>query len=232
MSIENPRANGNTSADAPSPRATVRRHAERGRYDRETIESILDEGLICHLGFIFDGYPHVIPTMYARRGQKVYVHGAVANRALAALRAGSPACLVVTLLDGLVMARSAFNHSMNYRSVVVVGDATEVTDPGEKLAAMEALLDQVAPGRWNDSRQPSASEIASTVILELSLDEASAKLRTGDPIDDEEDMALGHWAGVIPLAIEAAAPIDAPQIEGRIDAPAYARNYRRGLRSG
>jgi nitroimidazol reductase NimA-like FMN-containing flavoprotein (pyridoxamine 5'-phosphate oxidase superfamily) len=211
----------------PSPRVTVRRHAERGRYDRATIEAILDEGLICHLGFTVDGAAHVIPTMYARKGDAVYVHGAVANRALAALRSGSPACLVVTLLDGLVMARSAFNHSMNYRSVVVVGETVEVTDPDEKLAAMEALLDQVAPGRWHDARQPSPSEIASTVILRLGLDEASAKVRTGGPVDSEEDLGLGHWAGVIPLNIEAGAPIDAPEMQGRIEPPAYARDYRR-----
>jgi nitroimidazol reductase NimA-like FMN-containing flavoprotein (pyridoxamine 5'-phosphate oxidase superfamily) len=220
--------------EAPSPRVTVRRHAERGRYDRDTIEAILDEGLVCHLGFTVDGTPQVIPTMYARRGDAVYVHGAVANRALAALRSGSHACLVVTLLDGLVMARSAFNHSMNYRSVVVVGEAAEVTDPDEKLAAMKSLLDQVAPGRWDDARQPSPTEIASTVILVLRLDESSAKVRTGGPIDNEEDMGLGHWAGVIPLTVEAGAPIDAPEVQGRIEAPPYARHYRRasGPRTG
>src|SRR5438105_3036566 len=134
-----------------TPRVAVRRHAERGRYDRGTIDAVLDEGLICHLGVIVEGTPHVIPTMYARRGDVVYVHGAVANQAVRAMRLGAPAALVVTLLDGLVMARSAFNHSMNYRSVIVLGHATEVTDEPEKLAAMEALIEQVAPGRWAET---------------------------------------------------------------------------------
>lgn len=210
-----------------SKRVTVRRHSDRGRYDRETIDAILDEGLICHLGFVHDGQPQVIPTMYARRGDVLYIHGAVANRALGALRAGSQACLVVTLLDGLVMARSAFNHSMNYRSVVVLGATTEVTDPADKLGAMEALLEHVAGGRWRDSRQPNEAEIDSTVILVLRLDEASAKVRTGPPIDNPEDLGLGFWAGVIPLGLRPAAPIPAPDLSTPTDPPAYARRYRR-----
>ena len=168
-------------AQPRSRRTTVRRHPERGRYDRATIVAILDEGLICHLGVTVDGHPHVIPTMYARRGDTVYVHGAAANQALGALRQGAEACLVVTLLDGLVMARSAFNHSMNYRSVVVFGTAREVSDPEEKMAAMEALLEHVARGRWQDTRHPSKAEFESTVILALGLDESSAKVRTGGP---------------------------------------------------
>ncbi|MFN2465763.1 MAG: pyridoxamine 5'-phosphate oxidase family protein [Candidatus Dormibacteria bacterium] len=212
---------------APSRRATVRRHAERGRYDRETIEAILDEGLICHLGFTVDGDAQVIPTMYARRGDRVFVHGAAANRALTALRSGAQACLVVTLLDGLVLARSAFHHSMNYRSVVVMGQAVEVTDPVEKLAAMEALLEQVAPGRWADSRPPSPTEIASTVILALSLDEASAKVREGGPVDDPEDLDSAYWAGVIPLAMEAGPAVGATDLARRTEQPSYTRDYRR-----
>jgi uncharacterized protein len=205
----------------------VRRHSDRGRYDRETIDAILDEGLVCHLGFVHDGQPQVIPTMYARRGDVVYVHGAVANRALAALRVGSQACLVVTLLDGLVMARSAFNHSMNYRSVVVVGETSEVTDRTAKLAAMEALLEHVAEGRWQDSRQPTPAEIDTTVILALRLDEASAKVRTGPPIDEPEDIGLGFWAGVIPLGLRPGTAIPAADMAAPTDPPAYARRYRR-----
>ncbi|MDQ6749087.1 MAG: pyridoxamine 5'-phosphate oxidase family protein [Candidatus Dormibacteraeota bacterium] len=216
-----------TTHRPPTRRTTVRRHAERGRYDRQTIDAILDEGLICHLGFTVEGQAQVIPTMYARRGDTVYVHGAVANRALSALRAGAEACLVVTILDGLVMARSAFNHSMNYRSVVVVGPASEITDRAEKLKAMEALLEQVAPGRWTDARQPSAAEMASTVILALPLDEASAKVRSGPPVDDPADMHAGYWAGVIPLQLQSSPPVDAPELPPGIEQPAYARKYRR-----
>ena len=212
---------------ARSGRTTVRRHPERGRYDRETVEAILDEALICHLGVTVDGNPHVIPTMYARRGDVVYVHGAVANRALGALRQGAETCLVVTLLDGLVMARSAFHHSMNYRSVVVVGKAREVTDPTEKMGAMEALVEHVARGRWQDTRHPSQAEFESTVVLALSLAEASAKVRTGGPIDAPEDLELGHWAGVIPLALRADTALDAENLGRDIAVPDYARGYRR-----
>ena len=217
-------------SEPKSPRVAVRRHAERGRYDRETIDAILDEGLICHLGVIVDGAPHVIPTMYARKGDVVYVHGAVANQALKAMRLGAPAALVVTLLDGLVMARSAFNHSMNYRSVIVLGHATEVTDEPEKLAAMAALIEQVAPGRWAETRHPNASELASTVILALPLDEASAKVRTGPPVDDPADLDSDFWAGVIPLALRSDAPEPAPEMAAGREAPGYARDYRRSSR--
>jgi nitroimidazol reductase NimA-like FMN-containing flavoprotein (pyridoxamine 5'-phosphate oxidase superfamily) len=211
-----------------SPRVRVRRHSERGRYDRDTIDAILDEGLVCHLGVVVDGVPHLIPTMYARSGDRVFVHGAMANRALNALRLGSPASLVVTLLDGLVLARSAFNHSMNYRSVVVVGRAVEVTDPGEKLAAMQALVDQVAPGRWAETRHPSPTEMASTVILALGLDEVSAKVRTGPPLDEPEDLDSEFWAGVIPLRLAPGAPEDAPDMPRPVPLPGYASDYRRG----
>ena len=215
------------STGPASRRVTVRRHPERSRYDRDTIEAILDEGLICHLGVSVDGEAHVIPTMYARLGDVVYVHGAMANQVLGALRSGATASLVVTHLDGLVMARSAFHHSMNYRSVVVVGVAVEVTDHEEKVRAMQALLDQVAPGRWDSSRQPNAVEIGTTVILALGLNEASAKVRTGPPLDDPDDLSLPYWAGVIPLSTVAGEPVDDPLLASGIPVPAYARGYRR-----
>jgi nitroimidazol reductase NimA-like FMN-containing flavoprotein (pyridoxamine 5'-phosphate oxidase superfamily) len=211
----------------PTDRVRVRRHAERGRYDRATIDAILDEALLCHLGVVVDGAPHVIPTMYARVGDTVYVHGAMANRALILLRKGSPLSLVVTLLDGLVMARSAFNHSMNYRSVVVVGTATEVIDETEKLAAMAALVEHVAPGRWADTRQPNEVELKTTVILAVSLAEASAKVREGGPIDDPNDLDSESWAGVIPLQLTSLPPIPAADLARQQPAPGYARHYSR-----
>ena len=165
--------------------------------------------------------------MYARRGGVLYVHGAMANRALVALRKGSPLSLVVTLLDGLVMARSAFNHSMNYRSVVVVGTATEVLDPREKLAAMEALVEHVAPGRWSETRHPNEAELKTTVILAVSLAQASAKVREGGPIDDPGDLDSENWAGVIPIHLASSAAIPAPDLGPARDVPAYARDYRR-----
>ncbi|MEA2647142.1 MAG: uncharacterized protein QOE92_2225 [Chloroflexota bacterium] len=215
-----------------SDRVRVRRHAERGRYDAETINAILDEALLCHLGVVVDSVPHVIPTMYARVGEVVYVHGALANRAMIALRKGSPLSLVVTLLDGLVMARSAFNHSMNYRSVVVVGTATEVVDHDEKLAAMQALLDHVAPGRWAETRHPNPVELQTTVIFAVPLTEASAKVRVGGPIDNPEDIDSAFWAGVVPLRLESAAPIPAVDMPRPVDPPAYVRGYRRGAKEG
>jgi nitroimidazol reductase NimA-like FMN-containing flavoprotein (pyridoxamine 5'-phosphate oxidase superfamily) len=190
----------------PSERTRVRRLPKRAAYDRATVDAILDEALVCHLAFAADGQPFAIPTAFARIGDHVYVHGATASRTLRAA-AGAPVCLTVTLIDGLVLARSAFHHSMNYRSVVVLGAAEEVTGEGERLAAMRALVDKVSPGRWADIRPPSPQELKATTILRLSLAEASAKIRSGPPIDDEEDLALPCWAGVVPLALTASAPI-------------------------
>jgi hypothetical protein len=167
---------------------------------------VLDEGLVCHLGFVDDGQPYAIPTAYARLSDHLYVHGATASRMLRAA-AGAAVCVTVTLVDGLVLARSAFHHSMNYRSVVVLGTAVEVTDEAERLAAMRGLLDRIAPGRWDEIRPPSRQELRATTVLRLPIDQASAKVRTGPPIDDEPDYALPCWAGVIPLALTAGAPI-------------------------
>jgi hypothetical protein len=182
-------------------RTTVRRLPERGVYDRDTIYAILDEALICHVGFVVDGQPFVIPTIHWRDGDTLYVHGSAASRMLRALRAGVDACVTVTLLDGLVLARSAFNHSMNYRSVVVLGKATEVNDRDEKLRALNLLVNHITPERAAEVRPPNESELRQTIVLALPLGEASAKVRSGPPIDEDEDYALGVWAGVVPIRI-------------------------------
>jgi hypothetical protein len=191
---------------APSDRTRVRRVPKRAAYDLETIRAVLDDGLVCHVAFVDDGQPYAIPTAYARLGDHLYVHGATASRMLR-VAAGAAVCVTVTLVDGLVLARSAFHHSMNYRSVVVLGTAVEVTDEAERLAAMRGLLDRIAPGRWDEIRPPSRQELRATAVLRLPIDQASAKVRTGPPIDDEPDYALPCWAGVIPLALTAGAPI-------------------------
>ena len=191
----------------PTPRTTVKRRAERGRYDRETVHAILDEAYICHVGFVHDGAPVVLPTMHARVNDTLFIHGSAASRMLRTLAQGVEACVTVTLLDGLVLARSAFHHSMNYRSVVVFGTATVVDDHAEKLVAMRALVERVRPGRWEEARQPNDVELRQTLIMAVPLGEASAKVRTGPPIDDDEDYGLRVWAGVVPLRLEAGAPV-------------------------
>src|SRR5438093_11933774 len=208
----------------PPPRTTVKRHPERGAYDRATIDSILDEALICHLGFVADGRPLVIPTIHARDGDTLYVHGSPGSGMLRAAKEGVDICVTATLLDGLVLARSVYNHSMNYRSVVVLGRARELTDRDEKLRAMERIVEHVVPGRWADARRPNEVEIKGTTLLALDLDEASAKVRSGPPTDDEADLSLPVWAGVIPLALTPSAPISA---DGAGTTPAYASDYRR-----
>jgi uncharacterized protein len=209
----------------PMPRTKVRRHPERASYDCEAVHAILDEGLICHLGFVVDGTPFVMPTMYARSGDVVYVHGSPASRMLRSAAGPADVCLTVTLLDGLVLARSVFSHSMNFRSVVVVGRAREVTDPAEKMAAFEALVEHVCRGRWADARHPSPKELATTFVLALPLDEASAKIRTGGPLDSEADLGLAVWAGQVPLRVRPLPPV----ADGAAapDAPAYAAAYWR-----
>ncbi|HKS25253.1 MAG TPA: pyridoxamine 5'-phosphate oxidase family protein [Thermoanaerobaculia bacterium] len=188
-------------------RTTVRRLSDRGVYDRDTIHAILDEALICHVGFIVDGQPFVIPTIHWRDGDTLYVHGSAASRMLRTLRGGVDACVTVTLLDGLVLARSAFNHSMNYRSVVVLGKAREVDDRDEKLRALDRLVHHITPERAAEVRAPNESELRQTIVLALPLAEASAKVRSGPPIDDDEDYALGVWAGVVPISIVKGEPI-------------------------
>jgi nitroimidazol reductase NimA-like FMN-containing flavoprotein (pyridoxamine 5'-phosphate oxidase superfamily) len=209
----------------PTQHTTVKRHPERGVYDRATIDPILDEALICHLGFVIEGRPFVIPTIHARDGDTLYVHGSPASRMLRAAKARVDICVTVTLLDGLVLARSVYNHSMNYRSVVVLGHAREVTDRDEKLQAMQRVVEHVIPGRWNDARRPSDGEIKGTTILALALDEASAKIRSGPPTDDDADLRLPVWAGVIPLGIEPGDPVPDSGIDSA--PPAYVAEYER-----
>ena len=189
-----------SSSPAPSERSRVRRAPARADYDRETIDAVLDEALVAHLGFAVDGQPYVIPTLHARVGDEVYVHGSAASRMVTMLGAGLPACLTVTLVDGLVLARSAFHHSMNYRSVVVLGRARFLEGAEERAAALEAFTERLIPGRWAEVRPPSRQELKGTRVLALSLDEASAKVRTGGPVDDAEDYGSDAWAGVVPLA--------------------------------
>lgn len=210
-----------------TPRTTLKRLPKRGSFDRETIAAILDEGFICHVGFVADGKPFVIPTGYARVGDRLIIHGSQASRMLRTLAQGIDVCVTVTLIDGLVLARSAFHHSMNYRSVVVFGRATLIDDPDEKVAALRALSEHMIPGRWDDVRQPSEQEMQQTTVLSLPLTEASAKVRTGPPVDDEEDYDLPVWAGVIPLSLVPAEPIDDPQLTAVIDPPKYVREYNR-----
>jgi nitroimidazol reductase NimA-like FMN-containing flavoprotein (pyridoxamine 5'-phosphate oxidase superfamily) len=186
----------------PADRIRVKREPQRARYDRETIEAILDEALICHVGFEIDGQPYVIPTLHARVGDRLYLHGSAASRMLRHAAAGAPVCVTATLFDGLVLARSVFNHSVNYRSVVVFGVA-RLVEGGEKREALRALTEQLAPGRWDESRRPTDQELKATSILSLPLDEASAKVRTGGPEDEPEDVDLPYWAGVVPVHLEA-----------------------------
>ena len=208
-------------------RTKLKRLPKRGHFDRETVYSILDEGFICHIGFVANGQPFVIPTGYARVEDKLYVHGSQASRMLRSLAAGIDACVTVTIVDGLVLARSAFHHSMNYRSVLVFGRATFVSDPEEKYAALLALSEHIVPGRWKDVREPNEQEMILTTVLSLSLEEASAKVRTGPPLDDEEDYALPIWAGVVPLKLVAGEPVNDPRLTAEVPVPGYATHYKR-----
>ena len=207
-------------------RTTVRRLPKRGSYDRETVHAILDEALICHVGFVVDLAPVVIPTIHWREGERLYFHGSVASRMLRTLSGGAPACVTVTLLDGLVLARSAFHHSMNYRSVVVFGTAIEVIGD-EKLRALDGLVEHVCRGRLGDVRPPNEVELRQTLVLSLPLGEASAKIRTGDPADDEDDYSMDVWAGLVPMTLTPGAPIDDARLRAGIPVPDYAKHYRR-----
>ena len=211
----------------PTARSAVKRLPKRGVYERESVYGILDEGLICHVGFVVEGQPFVIPTGYARRADTLYIHGSQASRMLRTLCEGVEVCVTVTLLDGMVMARSAFHHSMNYRSAVVFGRAVVLEEGAEKLEALRALTEHLAPGRWAEVRQPTAGEMRATMVLALPLTEASAKVRTGPPVDDEEDYALEVWAGVVPLRLVAGEPMADPRLTQGIEPPPHVVNYVR-----
>jgi len=212
----------------PTARTRVVREADRAVYDRETVYRILDEGFLCHAGFVLDGQPFVIPTSYGRKDATLYIHGSAASRMLRQFKEGVPVCITVTLLDGLVLARSIFNHSMNYRSVVILGRATLVDDPAEKLAALRILSEHILPGRWDDSRQPNERELKATSVLQVPIEEFSAKVRQGPAIDDEEDYSFPTWAGVVPLEMVAGNPIDDARLLPGREVPAYVRPYSRG----
>jgi nitroimidazol reductase NimA-like FMN-containing flavoprotein (pyridoxamine 5'-phosphate oxidase superfamily) len=212
---------------APTTRTRVVREPDRAVYDREAVYKILDEGFICHVGFNVDGQPFVIPTSYGRAGENLYIHGSAASRMLRNLDSGIPVCVTVTLLDGLVLARSIFNHSMNYRSVVILGTATAVQDPAEKLEALRSLSEHILPGRWAESRHPNERELKATTALRLPITEFSAKVRQGPPIDDEEDYAFRTWAGVIPLETVARAPVADARCPPEISAPGHVGAYSR-----
>lgn len=205
----------------------IRRKPERGSYDRSVINAILDEGLVCHVGFTVDDQTYVIPTAYCRVEDKIYIHGAVASRMLKTLQTGLNVCLTVTLVDALVVARSAFNNSMNYRSVVVLGQATVVQDFEEKFAAMRALVEHLIPERWEDCRQPTPNEVRATSILALPTSQASAKIRNGPVVDDAEDYELPVWAGLLPFQTHPLAPVNDNRVLTGIKAPDYLTHYRR-----
>lgn len=217
----------NPASLTPTERSQIKRLPQRGEYDRQLIYSILDEGLVCHVGFAIEGQPFVIPTAYGRVGDRLYIHGSPASRMLQSLQCGLEVCVTVTLLDGLVLARSAFHHSMNYRSVVVFGTATLVQDETQKMEALRAFTEHVIPGRWAEVRLPTRQELQGTLVLALPLTEASAKVRTGPPKDDEADYSLPVWAGVLPLQLAVAQPIRDPRLPAEIGLPTHIRDYTR-----
>ena len=212
--------------DSPTRRTQVMRLPKRGDYSEATIHSILDAGFLCHVGFVADGQPFVIPTSYGRSGDTLYLHGSAASRMLRTMASGIEVCVTVTLLDGLVLARSAFHHSMNYRSVVLFGTATLVEPSEEKTAALRAISEQIVPGRWDEVRWPTEQELKATKVLALPISEASAKVRTGPPLDDEEDYAMKVWAGILPLRVQPEAPLPDPRLNSESQkVPAYLLEY-------
>lgn len=208
-------------------RTRLRRLPKRGAFDRKTINAILDEAFICHVGFAIDEQPYVVPTGFARIGDDLYIHGSAASRMLRNLAKGIDVCVTATLIDGLVLARSAFHHSINYRSVVILGKAELVEDADEKNKALEALTEHIVPGRWSDVRWPTELELKATSVLKLPIEEASAKIRTGDPKDDEEDYEMNVWAGILPLTLSTGEPVADERLDDGISVPGYVRNYKR-----
>jgi nitroimidazol reductase NimA-like FMN-containing flavoprotein (pyridoxamine 5'-phosphate oxidase superfamily) len=210
-----------------TPKTRLRRLPDRGHYDEETIHGILDAGFLAHVGFNVNGQPYVIPTLYGREGETLYMHGSAASRMLRELAAGIPACVTVTLVDGLVLARSAFHHSMNYRSVVAFGTARKIEDTQAKEHALRVISDHIVRGRWDEVRAPHPQELKATTVLEFKLEEASAKIRSGPPKDDEEDYALPVWAGILPLSITPGEPIPDPRMESATKVPDHIKKFRR-----
>jgi len=212
----------------PTPRTKVRRLPHLAVHDRATIHAILDEGTFCHTGIVVDGQPYVLPMAYARRDDTILLHGSAASRVVNALAAGTPACVTVTIVDGIVLARAAFNHTMNYRSVMAFGIATPIEDAARRREALEVLVEHQVPGRTRDARGPDDREMKATTVLEFPLTEVSAKMRSGPPRDDPGDVALPIWAGVIPVRAQFLAPEPAPDLPGPISPPSYVTGYRRG----
>ncbi|RYU97757.1 pyridoxamine 5'-phosphate oxidase family protein [Emticicia agri] len=210
-----------------TPHTKISRSAKRGSYDEETIYQILDEGLFCHIAYVLDGQPMMIPTGYCRIGNKIYIHGSVGSHFMRSIADGRRVCLTVSFVDGLVLARSAFSHSVNYRSVVLFSPATVVTDEQERWDALEAFTNHVIPGRWEEIRQPNTKEMKATMVISFTIEEASAKIRTGGPNDDEEDYELSVWAGVLPLKLQAQAPITDPKMVHDIPVPDCVIGYRK-----
>jgi nitroimidazol reductase NimA-like FMN-containing flavoprotein (pyridoxamine 5'-phosphate oxidase superfamily) len=211
----------------PTERTQVKRLPKRGKYDAETVHKILDEAFVCHVGFVVDGQPFVIPTNFGRIGDTLYLHGSAASRMLRTLSAGIPVCVTVTLVDGLVLARSAFHHSVNYRSVVILGTAKLVEDPTEKMEALRLFTEHIVKGRWDEIRWPTEQEMKGTTVLALPLEEVSAKVRVGGPVDDEEDYSLPVWAGVLPLMQVPGAPVPDERLKAGTPVPQYITNYSR-----
>jgi hypothetical protein len=216
-----------STSSAPTARTRVVREPQRAVYDRDAVNRILDEAFICHVGFVLDGQPFVIPTSYGRQQDVLYIHGSAASRMLRNVSGGIPMCVTVTLIDGLVLARSIFNHSMNYRSVVLLGTANAIEDRDEKLAALRLLSEHILPGRWNEARQPNEKELKATTVIRLPIQEFSAKVREGPAIDDEEDYAFPVWAGVLPLNLVTGNPINDSRLAEKIAVPDYVKNYSR-----
>jgi nitroimidazol reductase NimA-like FMN-containing flavoprotein (pyridoxamine 5'-phosphate oxidase superfamily) len=215
------------SQQPQSPRTRVKRLPERGAYDRETVNSILDEGLVCHVAIAAEGQPFVMPMTYARCGDRLVMHGSGGSRLMRALKGGAEVCVAVTHLDGLVLARSAFHHSMNYRSVVIFGRARAIEGDDAKTDAFGEFFERVVPGRWDDVRKPNARELGQTAVIELPLDEASAKIRTGPPADDVEDYELPTWAGLIPFELKSLPPVADPKLPDGVALPDYLEGYSR-----
>jgi uncharacterized protein len=212
----------------PTERTELHRLPKRGSHDSETIHAILDAAFLAHVGFTVNAQPFVIPTLFGREGDNLFLHGSAASRMLGELQAGIPACVTVTVVDGLVLARSAFHHSINYRSVVAFGTARKIEDPAAKTRALRIVSEHVIAGRWNDVRQPAEKELKATSVLEFAIEEASAKIRQGPPIDDEEDYALPVWAGVLPLSLDPGKPVPDPRLSPDRQVPQYLLAYRRG----